>query len=850
MPDIFKRILIGAGIGWGIGLLCGWGSANIPGLKALFDGYEYLSYDARMKSKVVGVEPESIDHVVIIDIENNSIASPDGGGLGRYQDWPHAYHGQLIDVVTNSVKLVWSPDTISSAIDYYQVFRRKSDDTTAELELLDDVAYDSTFTISGRSNWAGDEFFIQHVDVNGLTGPVFPIDTLMPIEPQSLLFDIIFDPQDTTQWRLVYDLAVTHWPADEWLSSRTQEYLLESDPAKFIKATRESKKTHHALVFETEDSASFLYRMETEPAGYDSSAWMRHIIFLPEEQARQLPPAARIGNTHFQLLSSSYGVGSINFPQDPDGVIRRAPTAIYFEGPGHVYPSITLSAAMDILDIPRDGVDYDFEEGLLRLTNRKGEVVREIPIDEQGRMYVNYYGTFKTFKYIEYVYCMNPQWLSPEYWDGKSAIVGSSLPGLMDLRNTPVQETFPGVEIHANVLQSILQGEFVSRTDSSTNLWIVVIMSVLLGGLVGLPPKPLWSLPMPIVVIGGWILFTYSQFMNHLLMWEIVRPSISLGVTYLGFFLYNFLVAEKDKRFLKNTFGTYISPELIEQMYKEKQEPQLGGEEGYHTAFFTDIQSFSTFSEKLSATDLVELLNEYLTEMTDILLANKGTLDKYIGDAIVAFYGAPAPVENHEYYACLTAVKMQERLAELRKEWASQGERWPEIVHHMQNRIGINSGHMVTGNMGSSMRMNYTMMGDTVNLAARLEASAKQYGIYVQVAEETQRACADRFIWRDLDYVIVMGKTEPARVFELIAEKGKMPDGYAELLKAFDEAVSLYRDQKWDQALEAFQTAAELEDMFPGRKTNPSRVYIPRCEHYKTNPPGDDWDGSWALTKK
>jgi len=221
--------------------------------------------------------------------------------------------------------------------------------------------------------------------------------------------------------------------------------------------------------------------------------------------------------------------------------------------------------------------------------------------------------------------------------------------------------------------------------------------------------------------------------------------------TYGSIFLYNFLIVEKDKRFLKDTFGAYISPELIDQMFDSKEEPSLGGNEGYHTAFFTDIQSFSAFSEKLSASDLVELLNDYLTEMTDILLDNKGTLDKYIGDAIVAFYGAPAPVDDHEYWACITAIKMQESLDELRQKWQSQGDRWPEIVHNMQNRIGINSGQMVTGNMGSTMRMNYTMMGDTVNLAARLEASAKQYGIYIQVADETYKACKDKFIWRDLD---------------------------------------------------------------------------------------------------
>ena len=285
-------------------------------------------------------------------------------------------------------------------------------------------------------------------------------------------------------------------------------------------------------------------------------------------------------------------------------------------------------------------------------------------------------------------------------------------------------------------------------------------------------------------------------------------------------------------------------------MFDAKEEPQLGGEEGYHTAFFTDIQSFSAFSEKLSASDLVELLNDYLTEMTDILLENRGTLDKYIGDAIVAFYGAPAPVGDHEYYACKTAVLMQQRLNEMRDKWRGEGDRWPEIVHNMQNRIGINTGQMVTGNMGSTMRMNYTMMGDTVNLAARLESSAKQYGIYIQVANESYIACKDKFVWRDLDFVRVMGKTEPAQVYELIAIAGEETDKEKTFLKAYHEALELYRNQEWDKAKEAFKSADELEDMFPGRKTNPSRVYIPRCDHWKENPPGDDWDGVWTLTSK
>ena len=769
MNELLKRLGIGALIGLLAGFVINYGT-NFEGffLTDLLDGYEYQSYDARMRSGVAGSEEASIDTVVIIDIEQQSTLPVEEGGLGRYFNWPQAYHGQLIDVVTSG-------------------------------------------------------------------------------EPAALLFDIIFDPENTFNFDLVNALNSDNTPNDEYLADVTNQFLLSNDPTRMVYSTYESQKTYHALVFEGEDSLIFIYKMDSEPEGYDRPD---HLIQIPDDQARRLPKADRLGNTYPDLLQASVRTGSANFPQDNDGIIRRSPTAIWFEGPNHVYPSLTLAGAMDILGVPNDGLDYDFDNLILTLRNSSGIVVREIPIDEKGRMYVNYYGYYKTFYYLPYMYCMDPEMLDPSYWKGKVAIVGASLPGLMDLRNTPVQETFAGVEIHANVIHSILQNEFVSITDANTNLWSIIILCVLLGVLVSIPSKPLYTLPVPVVVIVAWVIFTYNEFLTGLVMWEIVRPAISMGGTYLGIFLYNFLIVEKDKRFLKDTFGTYISPELIDQMYDNKEEPQLGGEEGYPTAFFTAIQSFSAFSEKLSASDLVELLNDYLTEMTDILLENKGTLDKYIGDAIVAFYGAPAPVDDHEYWACLTAIKMQERLAELREKWQNEGERWPEIVHHMQNRIGINTGPMVTGNMGSSMRMNYTMMGDTVNLAARLEASAKQYGIYIQVAEESYKACKDKFIWRDLDYVIVMGKSEPAQVFELVGEKGKMPPGYEKLLPVYDEAVKLYRNQEWSKAIDAFKASDELEDMFPGRKTNPSRIYIPRCEHYRDNSPGDKWDGSWALTKK
>ena len=431
----------------------------------------------------------------------------------------------------------------------------------------------------------------------------------------------------------------------------------------------------------------------------------------------------------------------------------------------------------------------------------------------------------------------------------KNLLYGLTAAGTSDLGSQPFNGSYPMVGLHANALNTILSDIFIIRTPKYIVSLVLLLLAALLAfGIQKLSPAiggaSVGGLVLVYVIAAFWV------FTNYNIWLDLFAPVATVGLGYLGITVYNYIQEEKNKQFLKSSFGTYISPELIDEMYESGQEPELGGEEGYHTAFFTDIQSFSAFSEKLSASDLVSLLNNYLTEMTDILMENNGTLDKYIGDAIVAFYGAPLDLKDHELMACRTAIKMQERLAVLREQWQAEGDRWPEIVHHMQNRIGINTGQMVTGNMGSDSRMNYTMMGDTVNLAARLESSAKQYGVYIQIADSTYESVKDQVVVRALDFVKVMGKEEPVKVFELISETDQEPEPYKKILPAFHEALGHYFNQDWDMAIEAFKAADALEEMFPGRKTNPSRIYIPRCEHFKVNPPGDDWDGVWTLTSK
>lgn len=486
---------------------------------------------------------------------------------------------------------------------------------------------------------------------------------------------------------------------------------------------------------------------------------------------------------------------------------------------------------------------------------------------------------------------------SPFY--NKIVLIGVSVEIVHDVKSTPyynflgVPQLMPGVETHANAIQTILHDNYLRVMGDRlvdiigmgyplSHLWLLLLICIItfimiafvnpvIAGILvlieilmyfavacGLFTADLWwflkfvaARVFPDSFVNGhpgWFSTPLPGIGESLLI-PIAMPIAGIVLTYTSNVIYKFLNEQKDKKFLKSTFGTYISPELIDQMYENKKEPKLGGDEGYHTAFFSDIQSFSSFSEVLDPKRMVSLMNEYLTEMTNVLLNRQGTLDKYIGDSIVAFYGSPMPVEDHEYQACMTALEMDERLAELRAKWLSE-EGWPEIVRNMQHRIGLGSGDIVTGNMGSTMRMNYTMMGDTVNIASRLESSAKQYGVYIQVMETTQRAVKDQFEWRFLDYVRVKGKRVPVKVYELLAEKDKMADDLAAAVAAFHEAQNHYFNQDWNRAIKAFKEAEKLEIMFPGRNTNPSTIYIPRCEHLKKNPPEKDWDGVWTLTSK
>jgi adenylate cyclase len=482
----------------------------------------------------------------------------------------------------------------------------------------------------------------------------------------------------------------------------------------------------------------------------------------------------------------------------------------------------------------------------------------DLPLNHGGEAKVRWIGGERNFPVIRFWDVLQASDDDPkmkELLNGNIIFIGSTAFAANDLRHTPVDPIMPGVLFHMNMTHMLLEGMFFKPTLESERLsWTLLLIGTLLILIIQFFGNAIIDVAGLVAIVAGLLIYDLKVLTPE--GYEIKLFFILLSV--IGCYSWNtflhFYLANKDKSFLKSAFGNYISPELIDEMYKSGEPPKLGGDSGVRTAFFTDIQGFSTFSEKLTATQLVELLNEYLTHMTDILLEEGGTLDKYEGDAIIAFFGAPMELIDHAERANLVAHRMQERLAELRLKWASEGDKWPVIVHEMRMRVGINSGEIVTGNMGSASRMNYTMMGDAVNLAARLEESAKQYGIFTQVAEDSVVLAGDRFLFREVDTVKVVGKSVPVKSFDLLGLKETAPEFLLNLAKLFSEALEHYKAQRFKEALELFTQTLELEHQrFPelkGIKTNPSEIYIERCNTYIATPPPPEWDGVWTLTSK
>lgn len=431
---------------------------------------------------------------------------------------------------------------------------------------------------------------------------------------------------------------------------------------------------------------------------------------------------------------------------------------------------------------------------------------------------------------------------------------------MQDLAPTPFDDfPVPKVGVHGNLLKTIVSGLHLRRVSTGTTyaltlgLTLAVAALATAGGTHGLRSKLTALLAL---VVYFWL--GLRLFATHQLVLPMAGPiGAALSTAFVGV-IWQLIVEEKQKGRIKAMFGTYLAPELVNQMVESETDPQLGGHTEEITAYFSDIQSFSTFSELMSAAQLVELMNEYLTACTDIVQEEKGTLDKYIGDAVVAIYGAPLPVPDHAYRACIATIRVQKAIEALRQKWRGEGDKWPPIVHHLRARLGLNTGEAIVGNMGSRSRFAYTMMGDNVNLAARMESGAKSLGVYTMVTEATKLAAekhgGDRIVFRFLDRIVVKGRTLPVPVYEVVGLRDEIPAATFECLDLHAQGIRRYLAQDWDGAIELFTRSAALEPYQPSQEqfieSNPSLIMIERCHRMKANPPAPDWDGVYTMKEK
>ncbi|MDD4872439.1 MAG: adenylate/guanylate cyclase domain-containing protein [Kiritimatiellae bacterium] len=467
---------------------------------------------------------------------------------------------------------------------------------------------------------------------------------------------------------------------------------------------------------------------------------------------------------------------------------------------------------------------------------------------------------------------------------GKYVFAGGTSLGLGDIQQTPYRAMF-GIHVIVNAFNTLATGNILKKTADMPRLDTMLLFVVCLaGGLVYSFMNVRFSWIVLVVSLGGIFAATRYTFDNMNILPSASPMILGNLCTFVSVLVFKLVTEERDRQFLHQTFGTYLAPEIIEDMYKNRAMPALGGESRRATAYFTDIVGFSTFSEKLSPPHLLELLNEYLSSMTGVLTSDKGTLDKYIGDAIVAFFGAPTELPDHAMRACRTALKMQANLHVLRQKWSREkmpeggperngknvppgewapGDKWPKVVHDIKMRIGVNTGDIVVGNMGSHLRMNYTMMGDAVNLAARLEAAAKQYGVYILASESTIKSDAhgeggapgkveDFVAVRFIDRVTVVGRSEPVNIYELIDLMPLISESERALIELYTEGMKNYFARSWNLALQYFKESEKLERFRDGKIT-PSELLISRCQQYRITPPvaqGQEWDGVYRLTKK
>ena len=663
------------------------------------------------------------------------------------------------------------------------------------------------------------------------------IDKVTEYGARVIAFDAVFSEPDTNpglaKIRDFKDRFQVKPDTDPTFLTWLRRVEEESDTdQQFADAIQQSERTILGYFFHFSDKGLEHLGKDTLKSSFENIRGSHYnaIRFASEEaKSAYILPAYAVESNISKLSRAASGSGFFSFFTDEDGAIRRIPLIVSYEGA--FFPPLSIQSLK--LYLEKQVSFYIQEYGVESV--EIGDIV--IPTNGQGEMLINYYGPKNTFPHYSATDIINKR-IPENSLKDKIVIIGPTAIGIYDLRITPFQKNYPGVEIHATVIDNILHQRFLVQPE-----WIGVIdlSTIFIGGFIVTffiaKADVFRSLGLTFLFGGIFLWFNFFLFQQGIQS-SIIYPLLNLSVVHAGITIYQLFTEGRERRFIKRAFGHYLSPTVIEQLVSNPGQLKLGGERKVLTAFFSDVAGFSTISEKLSPEELVELLNVYLTKMTDIILNYEGTVDKFEGDAIISFFGAPVPFDDHVKRACMVSIEMQKKLRELRVQWKNDGK--PELFM----RIGVNTGPMVVGNMGSKSRMDYTMMGDSVNLAARIEGANKLYGTFTMITENTYNAAKEFVEVRKLDIIRVLGKTEPVTVYELLCAKGELDPQHEKQIDLFHDGLSYYLEQQWDNAMNCFQTILEKSS------DPPSTIYIERCEKFKTKPPESDWDGVFSLTEK
>ena len=543
------------------------------------------------------------------------------------------------------------------------------------------------------------------------------------------------------------------------------------------------------------------------------------------------------------IEEAAAGRGLFSINPESDGIVRRVP--VIMEAQGGLVPSLTMEmlrvvshSSAILVRVNDAGVQSVAVPGL------------EVPTDRNGQFWVHF-NRHDQARFVSAKDVLQGN-VPPDRFRGRLVLIGTSAIGLLDLKTTPVEAAMPGVEVHAEILESVLTKSLLVQPNYAIGAELV--LAVLLG-LVIIAVAPMLSATVVVLLgaalIAGLVGLSLYLFVEHNLLIDFTYPLISSWLIYLVLTFVNLFREQKQRRQIRSAFGFYLSPHMVEQLARSPDKLKLGGEERRMTILFSDVRGFTTISEhyKDDPQGLTSLMNCFLTPLTNAIIERKGTIDKYIGDAIMAFWNAPIDDDDQEANACDAALEMQARAAALNVELEQEAKTNGGKYMPLRIGIGLNTGPCVVGNMGSDFRFNYSVLGDTVNFASRLEARTKDYRLPLVVGSRTAEGARQKFATMEIDLIQVKGKTQPEAVFAVLGRiEVERDPRCGELRELNAQMLGRFRKQEWDAALSLIDRCRKIAGGFEAAGLYD--MYMERIETYRADPPGPDWDGVYEAETK